>query len=403
MSVIPAQRTMNWRDAQIALMGKEAFNRLEAQKRKERRQRAKQRPPPIPSSSPPNEASSRRPPPLPTNSPPNEEEEKPPPLPSKPPPNDAEGKAENCEELLEQVFLTKSKYLASLRPPRTIKKQSVKQQLTKVINLYRKMTGQSTDCRSFDFLRPTAEVINFINTHWKTPNSRNSQVQAIASILQSLGGYEDEYEFYSGYSTDERRRINETVNENKTTDREAVNLIPWKDVKNLYKSNIDKPDKALIGIYTLLPPRRVEDVSLLTLTDKDEDLSTDLNYIIVNKNKKPLKIVYLRYKTDKTYGRQDIKIPTKLATIIQDFIKTYNLQLGTPLFPTANDGYYKNFGEIVANTFKKHIGKSMSANLRHSFISDFLSRKRTIAKKTEIARLMGHNIGTQGQYDRIDL
>ncbi len=409
MSIVAAQRTMNWRESQIALLGKDAFNKLEAQKRKERRQRAKQRLQPQQQPIEHKEEYKQELQDIVNIL--NSEINKPKlPLPQVRALIEAKAsiaksrKAENCDDLLKQVFQAKSEYLASQNPPKTIKKSSVSQQLTKVVNLYKKMTGSSADCTDFEFLRDTDKIINFINTNWKTPNSRNSQIQAISSILQALGGYDREYKFYSKYSTDKRKEINKTANENELTEKEAKNILPWNDIKDLYKQVADKPNKALIALYTLMPPRRVEDISLLTIIDDEKANPSNLNYLVIDKNKKPLKIVYLRYKTDKTYGRQNIKIPAKLSSILQDYINTYAIKLGNPLFPTANNGYYKNFSEIVSNTFKKYTGKGITANLlRHSFISDFLSKKRTIAKKKEIAWLMGHNINSQGQYDRIDL
>ena len=93
--------------------------------------------------------------------------------------------------------------------PKTIKKESVAQQFKKITNLYKKIFGSVTDCNNLDFLKDTNKIISFINSNYKTDNSRNSQVQAIASILQVLPEYKNEYVFYSKYSTDKRKTINE--------------------------------------------------------------------------------------------------------------------------------------------------------------------------------------------------
>ena len=127
-----ADRTMGWRDAQIALLGRDAFNKAQYQKRKARLQARKA-----------------------ANQTEHKEEYKQElqevinilkseinkpklPLPEvraliKEKVDIAKvRKVENCNDLLEQVFKAKTIYLANLTPPRTIKKESVSQQLNKV-------------------------------------------------------------------------------------------------------------------------------------------------------------------------------------------------------------------------------------------------------------------------------
>ena len=229
----PADRTMDWRDAQIALMGRTAYNKQQYQKRKARLQARKA-----------------------ANQTEHKEEYKQElqevinilkseinkpklPLPEvraliKEKVDIAKvRKVENCNDLLEQVFKAKTIYLANLTPPRTIKKESVSQQLNKVKILHKKMMKTTTDCSDFSFLRDTEAVIEFINKDWKTDDSRNSQLQAISSILQAYGGYEKEYTIYSKYSSSKRIKINDKKGNNLLTETEKLNILPWKTIENL--------------------------------------------------------------------------------------------------------------------------------------------------------------------------
>ena len=90
-----------------------------------------------------------------------------------------EQKTDTCEALFEQVYEAKVKYYANLLIPRKKKRDSVFQQFKKIVNLHRKRFGTLIECSNLNFLKDTQKVIDFINTHWKTPNSRNSQIQAI--------------------------------------------------------------------------------------------------------------------------------------------------------------------------------------------------------------------------------
>ena len=139
-----------------------------------------------------------------------------------------------CETLFEKVYQAKVKYYDNMLIPKTIKKDSVAQQFKKITNLYKKMFQSSIDCNNLDFLKNTKKVIDFINKHYKTANSRNSQVQAIASILQVLPEYKDEYMFYSKFSTDERQKITKEAEKNLTTAKESENILAWGDLKNLH-------------------------------------------------------------------------------------------------------------------------------------------------------------------------
>ena len=89
------------------------------------------------------------------------------------------------------------------------------------------MFQSSIDCNNLDFLKNTKKVIDFINKHYKTATSRNSQVQAIASILQVLPEYKDEYTFYSKFSTKERQKITKKAEDNLITDKESPNILAW--------------------------------------------------------------------------------------------------------------------------------------------------------------------------------
>ena len=162
----PADRTMDWREAQIALLGRTAYNKQQYQKRKARLQARKAA--------------------LTANEPEHQPEYKQElqdvidvlkseinkpklPLPEvraliKEKVDIAKvRKVENCIDLLEQVFKAKTIYLANLTPPRTIKKESVSQQLDKVKKLHKKMMKTTTDCSDFSFLKDTEKVIKFVN------------------------------------------------------------------------------------------------------------------------------------------------------------------------------------------------------------------------------------------------
>ena len=165
MSITPKQRTKSWREEQINLLGKEQFNKLEYQKRKERKARARAQ----------------------------AQEPEQPPEPEQP-----------QEDLLNQLYTLKSEYYKAMKPPRTIKIETVAQQLTKIKNIYKKIYNE--DFKDFEFLKDTQRIFNYVNDNYNTAESKNAQYRAIASILQVLPEYKTEYNLYSKISTEAQKQ-----------------------------------------------------------------------------------------------------------------------------------------------------------------------------------------------------
>jgi hypothetical protein len=161
--------------------------------------------------------------------------------------------------------------------------------------------------------------------------------------------------------------------------------------------------KALRAFYTLLPPRRVEDVSLIILGDNDTLTDLNHNYLIM-KDGVPLKVIYFKYKTFKTYGKQEFDIPTELSNILADYIKEANLQDTNFLFGKNHVKKHINFSVVVTKAFAEVIkNKKITANtIRHSAIMDFFDTKRSTEEKKKFAYSMGTSVSMLHQYDRLE-
>lgn len=308
--------------------------------------------------------------------------------------------------LIDKIYTAKLQF--SKAKKKTLKKSSVENQYKKVENIHMAMFGREMK-ENLNWLSKTDDVLNFIklNKKWKTPNSKNSQLQAIASILKPFVNYKNEYIIYSTASTDGRLEIKKTDDDNLLSDSERAEILPWSEIKNLYKKPVmSAEDRALIGIYTLLPPRRVEDVSLIIVLEADDahEVDNDNNFLILDDAENPSHFIYNRYKTDKTYGSQRIDIPPELKKILKTYLDSEYLPSGYYLFSNDDNEQYKNFSEVVTRVFQKYTNKKLTANLlRHSFISDYLSKPRSINQKKDIALKMGHSVNQQGEYVRLDV
>jgi hypothetical protein len=172
---------------------------------------------------------------------------------------------------------------------------------------------------------------------------------------------------------------------------------------NKNKELTDK-EAALIAIYTMIPPRRLE-YRIMKLTHTLEDLDNTYNYLYINTRGTPKMLIFNEYKTASTFGIQQFPVPRNLATKLKTYIESSGLVNGNFLFGKTHTKPYVSFSSEVTGVFLKHTGKSISVNLlRHSYISSYLKRKHlSITDKTEIGAKMAHSITIQARYNRIDL
>jgi integrase len=144
------------------------------------------------------------------------------------------------------------------------------------------------------------------------------------------------------------------------------------------------------------------DYQFLTISNEGNAKNKDKRFNYLDTTGKNWELVYNKYKTADTYGQQTERVPPQLKKIFEKYVKESDLKDGDPLFGQKNNKFYKNFSNEIMRSFKKFTGKDISANiLRHSYIADFLSSKKTLNQKKALAERMGHNISTQALYDRI--
>jgi hypothetical protein len=288
----------------------------------------------------------------------------------------------------------------------TINVKSIKQQLVKVGNIYKAIKGESWD-HTLGFLDDTKPVLEYIESHFKTPSSKSSNVFAITSILTVYPKFKKTYDVYYNAGLELKKDIDEIVDENQTPAKDIANTLPWSELKVLYKTpGLTPRDRAVIALYTLIPPRRNELGQFLTIAyEDDEKANRALNYLIVDeKTNMPDKIVLYKYKTFKVFGRQVLELPDELKHVLQDYINFENLHKGDTVFGTKKEGKpYKQF-RVLNEALHKATNLDVTVNLlRHAKISDFLSTRRSLRDKKTLAKSMGHSVEIQSTYDRIDV
>ena len=203
---------------------------------------------------------------------------------------------------------------------------------------------------------------------------------------------------------------------NELSETEKEKFVSWDIILKIYDKlklfvnetkNLEAMlDFAILSMYILLPPRRIQEYSLMILkmnvdmenidkntilwTDgkdndnydydydavKNRNNNKDYNEYIINKDNSFF--VYNKYKTHKFYGTVIIQVPTNLNEILKNYIKNHNIDNNKSLFNLQD----LNFVIRVESIFFKYIKKKISVNtLRHIYISYFLETPKITIKK----------------------
>lgn len=293
------------------------------------------------------------------------------------------------------------------------KKKMKTQQVQAVERIYKYITNEEFK-GDLSLFKNTVRVMKAINNNpsWKKPNTRNKYLENLASVLNGNQDYEKAYKFYSKKSTQGRKNITDNENDNKLSESEKKNWVEQNIINNAYKSANSTYDKALIALYSLIPPRRRGLAVWLTLSKtKDFKKITNKNghnWLLVSARGLPYKIVMYRYKTFKTYGVYTINLRGKTNKPLRDILKSHinqnRIEQGKPIFYNNKGDYLEpsNMSAYIQNTFNYILGKSISFNLlRHIKITDFYKTPKSINEKKKLAEKMGHDIGTQAKYARV--
>ncbi len=203
--------------------------------------------------------------------------------------------------------------------------------------------------------------------------------------------------------SDNQKYINIKRLQNKPTElqqaREGHKLTLTDLINKQNENNIDIISKLLLAMYTLIPPVRADYYA--THIIKDGEVPDSDNYIILKNN--TAELVIRKYKTSRKHGeiRHPI-LPTELYNIIIESLNKYPRKY---LFqnnqkPYTPNGFCKWSTNILQKLFNVDLTLTM---IRHIYISSLDMSNMNLEQKHNIAKLMGHTIGLQAEYEWKDL
>jgi hypothetical protein len=190
---------------------------------------------------------------------------------------------------------------------------------------------------------------------------------------------------------------------------ELKKYVKWSEIleksKKYLSSDASPENKLIVGLYTLIPPRRSEYYNLVYTSKNPNNSQKNFLY----KSDKGLILHIGDYKTRRAYGIVQIKIykvSPELEKLFKNYIETYNIKEGDLIFSKV--GINKDnsfiarinslFGDILHND-KETIGINL---LRHSFINDFLKSPRSVEEREKVGYMLGHSPMMMLYYDKKD-
>ena len=344
-----------------------------------------------------------------------------------------QGSVKNCKQLvglLDKSSLVSDKY-------GEVKEKSLQNYMNNIEKVYTAMFGKKMDCSDFEWTRDIKRVEKTINEMPRLRKSKSNKTEtdiqtkrqrftALKSILERLDGFTNEAKAYKKLQDAFQVIVSQTRGENKLSVLEKQNWMDWEKIVNYNDKNWTDESRLIHGLYTLIPPRRLE-YGLLKFARRRslpqaESMDKNFNYIVTNTKDLPAYIVLNRYKTDYKYKTYIIHLSThdsplfkytKLVELIKAMMKNTNkpMKHNEPFFVNDNDKMFVNdngdnsFGKRINEVFK-NTGKNISCNiLRHSFITNFLGKSSFSTMKDntldEVSKSLGHSAQMFQSYRRI--
>lgn len=285
------------------------------------------------------------------------------------------------------------------------------------VNLYLrniKKLNDDNEVKNFKFLEDIESIKNKISKY--KDNTQRAYLISIVSVLncyKTIKKYESLYKKYYKLMRDKADEIKQKPTED-MSDKQKEHWISLDDLKgklNKLKDDIDmfknnksinensynKLLKYLIGnLYILNSPRRNADYQYMKILINDDDKDDkDFNFLDLRKGE----FIFNKYKTQKKYGQQVIKINPELLDIIKLYLK---------FRPGTKDNYFLvdfnnkplltvNSITRILNGINKGLGSSL---IRHIYITDKFGNVEK--EQEDVAYKMGHSKMTQLDYIKND-
>jgi len=262
------------------------------------------------------------------------------------------------------------------------------------------------EIRDFKFLSNPKKILLKLKDY--KPTTQRNALIAVVSVLKNLNN--DLYKSYYDLMIEMNKKIEDNSKENKKTETQNNNWMKWSEVqkkfdelvkklkgsKNISEEGYDNYlDAVILGLYTLLPPRRNVDYLLMKVSKDGKDLDTKFNWLDMKKKQ----FIFNNYKTKKAFGQQILDVPAELMDLLKKYLKYKKEGEGYLLVKFSGDRLKSD--NAITRRLNKIFDKNVSSSmLRHIYLSDKYGKVQEEMK--DDAEAMAHSVSQQKDYIKRD-
>ncbi len=316
----------------------------------------------------------------------------------------------------------KTKLIKELKEKRNITDSSIKMYLIH-LEKTNDFLNNKREFENLDFLKKKKKILDEFFKNKSDTFKRNYTASYLSTLSTNKNKYDNLITFYQKKIKEFQEPITHLIKNHIKTDKQKINMVSTRYLNkirlDLEKENkdidINNPsirdtfkyqDYVISSIYTLYPPRRLEDYSNMKIITNSSFNNLSLsqkkknNYVVIKKNK--LLFVFTDYKTAKSYGIQEFEIKGKLKEILNKWIiinSTNNFLMKKDRTIINSNG----LGKIVKRIFSNKEHPNITVNIiRHSFLSNKYEPKEEDKERDKDSKFMAHSKTLQNQYIKID-
>lgn len=267
-----------------------------------------------------------------------------------------------------------------------IKPSSIKTYISCLSNLIKKMDGEL----DIKFFNNTKEILKYLDD--KTSVQRKTCLSALYILTQN--------EEYQKPMLEDIKKVNDNYKEQKKNVKETENWISQDDLQTYHNTymkiatdilkkkewtsnDITELQKFFILVFLggyYFPPRRSQDYTELKVKDFDKEKD---NFYLKGS------LYFNVYKTAKSFGEQNIKLPLEIDKMVKKYIKGIDNEYFFYNPKTGNKFTSPNITLMINSIF----GKKASVNiLRHVYLSNKYKDVPALLDMEETAKAMGHSV-----------
>jgi len=311
--------------------------------------------------------------------------------------------------------------MEAIKKSRPTAKESTLKQYMSHLNKLRKNFEKEYDNIGWKFLEDIESVKSSVssNVYTSQRNTYNSVI-VLLMALNSNNDYDTTIEEYTKMRDELNAQYVKDKSEGKMSEKQENNFVTREEIEIMLQKMYDKiktekikkktqitnSDRELLTTYTLFhlllrcPTRNdmagMKLVSTNDLKKTHDDIRNHQNYLIKTKNGFIMELN--EYKTDKTYGRVHINVPSECAKVLRMFLKYTNKTNWDVVFTSSINKPLSRNGitQLLIKCSNEYLNKSVSTTMmRKCVASDLFSQKNK--DQEELAKICCHSVEVQNQ------